>query len=216
MMRSQEPFQFVAASYLVRICPERANNLAELAAELKTVSDNSIFYHTFQSLEEHHYTPFSSEFAQWVVASCNQYSLAEQMAALDVGRFVSIDELRHELVTVIEDYIAQFPQAREARGFEPFYFCEEIEFTLPLDMRATTLAELADGIRNLSPQSLHHHFINSRLRLRLQTNDFSHWIDRNFELTELAFRLNQVDFHTNTLDSLRDELVATIEPWVNQ
>jgi hypothetical protein len=216
MMRANEPFQFIAASYMVRICRERANNLAELAAELRTVSDASIFYHTFQSLEEHHYTPFSSEFAQWVVAACNQYTLAEQMAALDVGRFVSIDQLRRELVAVIEEYLEQYPQARLARGFEPFYFCEEIEFTLPLETRATTLAELADGIRNLSLQSLHHHFINSRLRLRLRTNDFSHWIQRNFGLTDLADRLNHVDFHTNTLDNLRDELVATLEPWINQ
>ena len=216
MMTAKEPFQFMAASYLIRIRQERAHTLAELAACLRSVSDASIFYHTFQSLEEHHYTSYSSEFAQWAVAACNAYPLAERMAALDVGEFVSIDDLRKELIQAVEEYIAQQPQFRDLLAYEPFYFCEEVEFTLPLEMRASNLAELSDGISRLSLQSLHHHFINSRLRLHLKTNDFSNWIQKNYDMPVLAMRLNRLDFHTNTLDGLRDELISTIEPWTHQ
>jgi len=216
MTKAKAPFQFIAASYLVEIRQDRAHTLAELASCLKSVSDASIFYHTYQSLEEHHYTPFSNEFAQWVLAACNAYSLAERLAAIDVGEFVAIDELRRELIRAIEESLAERPQFRDLVAFEPFYFCEAVEFTLPLDMRATTLAELDDGINKLSLQSLHHHFINSRLRLHLKSNDFSNWIEHNLNMPELAARVNRIDFHTNTLDGLREELHTTIEPWINR
>ncbi len=216
MKEAKEPFQFVAASYLVRIRQERAHTLAELASCLKGVSDASIFYHTFQSIEEHNYTTYSSDFAQWALAACNAYALAEQLAAIDVGEFVAIDGLRKELIRAVEDYIAEKPHSRDLLAYEPFYFCEEVQFTLPLDARANTLAELSDGISRLSFQSLHHHFINSRLRLHLKSNDFSNWIQKDLEMPELASRLNRLDFHTNTLDGLRDDIVSTLEPWTRQ
>jgi hypothetical protein len=216
MKQAKEPFQFVAASYLIRIRQERAHTLAELASCLKNVSDASIFYHTYQSIEEHNYTSYSSDFAQWAVAACNAYALAEQMAAIDVGEFVTIDDMRKELIGAVEAYIAEKPQFRDLLAYEPFYFCEEVEFTLPLDMRANNLAELSNGISRLSLQSLHHHFISSRLRLHLKSNDFSNWIQKDLGMPELASRMNRLDFHTNTLDGLRDEIVSTLEPWTRQ
>jgi hypothetical protein len=213
MRQAKNPFQFIAASYLIKIGRERAHTLAELATCLKEVPDGSIFYHTFQSLEEHHYTAFSSEFAQWVMAACNQTALAERLAAIDVADFVSIDGLRTALVTAIEEHNARHPNWQNNVAFEPFYFCEGVEFTLPLGMRATTLTELADGICKLSLQSLHHHFISSRLRLHLKTNDFSHWIENELDLPELAATLNRLDFHTSTLDGLRDDIETTIRGW---
>ena len=76
MKRADEPFEFYAASYLVNIRKERAYTLADMAKHLRACSDESIFYHTFQSLETHHYSTFSSDFAQWVQAACNEAVLA--------------------------------------------------------------------------------------------------------------------------------------------
>lgn len=214
MRQPTEPFQFVAASYLIRIRRERAQTLGDMARYLKTVSEGSIFYHTFQSLESHHYSAFSSDFAQWTMAACNEASLAERLAGVDLREFVSLEDLREVLASLLEDHLRQTPQAADRPAFEPFHFCEAVEVTVPLEVRAHNLAELAQGIRQLSLQTLHHHFINSRLRLHLRTNDFSNWIERSLELPELAEKLNSVDFYANTLDGVRQELVQTIEPWI--
>ena len=216
MTRAKEPFHFVAASYLVRICRERARTLGDMARYLRACSDASIFYHTFQSLETHHYSAFSSDFAQWIMAACNEASLAEQLAAVDVREFVSIDSLRDALAGRVEDHLRQNPASAERPGFEPFHFCEAIEVTIPLEERAWDLAELAAGICRLSLHTLHYHFINSRLRLHLQTNDFSNWIENSLEMPELARRLNRIDVYMNTLEGLREEvcrvLRAAMEP----
>jgi Family of unknown function (DUF5752) len=214
MKRAEHPFEFVVASYLIRICPERAWTLAELAQNLTRISEASIFYHTFQSLESHHYTIFSNDFAQWVMASCNEAVLAEELAGIDLRDIQSIEELRSVLTTGVEAYLSQQPQAADRPAYEAFYFCEATEVIVPLESRAYTLEELSAGIRQLSLHTLHHHFISSRLREPLQINDFSNWIGDSLQMPDLAAKLNQIDFYMNTLEGVRKEILQTIERWV--
>jgi hypothetical protein len=213
MKTAKEPFEFVAASYLIRVRPERARNLGEMARFLRSCSEESIFYHTFQSLETHHYTSFSSDFAQWILAACNEAALAESLATLDLRSIVSLPDLREAIAGRIERHCRAFPESAERPAFEPFHFCEAIEVTVPLDTRARNLVELGDGIRRLSLHTLHYHFISSRLRLRLRTNDFSHWIHFSLGFHELADRVNSLDIYTNTLEGLRDDILAAIGEW---
>jgi hypothetical protein len=215
MRVGQAPFQFVAASYLTLIRPERAYSLGDMARFLRSVSEASIFCHTFQSLESHHYATFSSDFAQWIMAACNEAALAERLATIDLRECVSLEELRDALASRVEDHVRQNPLSAERPAFEPFHFCEIVEVTIPLETRALTLGELSDGIRHLGLQTLHHHFINSRLRLRLRTNDFSNWIEHSLEMPELAEQLNRIDFYTNTLERVREEVLEALAPWIN-
>jgi len=216
MRRASDPFQFVAASYLIRVCRERAHTLGEMARCLRTVPDGSIFYHTFQSLESHHYTSFSSDFAQWTMAACNEQALAERLAAVDLRDVVSLGALREALANQVEEHLRQNPQSADRPAFEPFHFCEAAEVTMPLDAQAYTLTELAAGIRQLSLQTLHHHLINAGLRLGLRTNDFSNWIERSLGLPELAARLNRIDFYSNSLEGVRKQVLRTLESWREQ
>ena len=213
MKRAQQPFRFVCASYLTRISLERAWTLAELEQHLRSVSAGSIFYHTFQSLEAHHYTIFANDFAHWVMAGCNEATLAEELGAIDLRDFVSVEELRKVLVHVMESHLEKMPQSADRPAFEPFYFCEAVEIAVPLGTEANTLAELAEGVRQMSLRTFHYHFINSRLRLQLRTNDFSLWIHGNLELPNLADQLNRMDFYTNTLEGVREEVLQLLEAW---
>jgi len=209
--RAEQPFQFMAASYLIRIGAQPVLTLGEFAKSLRTCPEASIFYHTFQSLEAHHYTAFSSDFAQWALAACNEAALAEQLAVVDLRDIVTLEELRVILVGIVDDHLKQHSQAIDRQAFEAFYFSEAKEVTVPIGSPAWTLAELADGIRLLGHQSLHYHFINSRLRLQLKTNDFSHWIENSLHNPKLAARLNRIDFYNDTLDELRQDIVAMLE-----
>jgi hypothetical protein len=214
--QANEPFQFVAASYLTRVGRECANNLQDLAKNIAAVPEASIFCHTFQSLETHNYVSYSSDFAQWVVASCNEEQLAERLGTVDVKEFVTIQDLRAVLLNIVEEHLRAYPRSADRPALEPFYFCETTEVTLPLHFRAANLAELADGIRHLSLHSLHYHFINSRLRLHLRTNDFSNWIEKEMDLPKLSARINRIDFYTNTLEGVRQSILDCIQPSSNR
>ncbi len=216
MKQAKTPFQFVTASYLIRISPDRARTIEELGRNLQTCSDASIFYHTFQSLERQHYAAFSNDFAQWVGASCGEPSLAERLAAIDVRDCTSLAMLRDALVNIVDGYVRANSTPAAQVSYEPFYFCEALEFTVPRDETASTLAELEEGVRRISLQTLHHHFINSRLRLHLQTNDFSYWIQNSLELPELARCIDRIDIYVNTLEKMREEIMAAIHSRIDQ
>jgi hypothetical protein len=61
---AEHPFQFATASHLTRIGNQCADTLGELCDGLEGCSEASIFYHTFQSLERHHFLTegFSNDF----------------------------------------------------------------------------------------------------------------------------------------------------------
>ena len=218
MKTADQPFRFYTASDLVRICNQRAANLLELSEALEQCSDASVFYHTFQSLGRYHFLTerFSNDFAQWTLAACNRNHLAERLAAVDIREYVSIAELRRDLLRLIRDFCQAEPQLAAQKAFEPFYFCESAEVTLPLGLEAHALEEFRDEVQRLGHASLHFHFISSRLRLHLKTNDFSHWLSTSLGLQALAAQINRIDVYTNTLDGIGREIVRLIDQSIRQ
>lgn len=216
MKQAEKPFQFVDAFYLVVVGLQSAHTLREFARELNEVSPYCIFCHTYHALATHHYTSYSSDFAQWVMAGCNEGELAEQLGAIDVRQFVELKDLRAALVREVDEYLTAYPTAADRPAFEPFYFAETREVVQPVDRRAFNLVELAEGMREMSLHSLHYHFVNSRLRLHLRTNDFSNWIENELGFPELALQIKRVDFYTNTLPEVRAEILDCITPWIGR
>ena len=213
MKRAEQAFQFKTVSYLTRIANEMATTLAQLKQGLESCSDTSIFNHTFQTLSHHHFLTqgFSNDFAQWVLAACNRPELAEHLASLDIRDYLSLAELRADLKRLVSEYCDQNPQQAEQTAFEPFFFYEAIGVEVPLEMEAWTLEEFRNGLEKLSHASFHFHFIASRLRLQLRTNDFSYWLESCLDLGTLAKRVNRIDIYTNTLESALQRIVSLVE-----
>jgi len=209
MKTAAQPFQFVTASYLTRVNSQIATNLDELRVGIEQASDESIFYHTFQSLGRHHFLTegFSNDFAQWVLAALNRGELAEQLGGLDIRDYPSLAELRGDLRRLVTAYCEEHPTEARQSGFEPFYFSESVVVTVPLDVEVRTLAEFRDALKRVSHDTFYHHFIASRLRLHLGTNDFSNWLATDLQEPELAQRANRIDIYKNPLDTARDELI---------
>jgi hypothetical protein len=211
--RAARPFQFATVSYLTRICNQRAKNLGELRSGLETCSDASIFYHTFQSLMRHHFLTdgFSNDVAQWVLAALNRSHLAEQLAALDIRGYTDLRDLRNDMLRVTDEFCAAHPQDLERPAFEPFYFCESFEVMLPQTWEAATLEEFRNGLEHLSNGAFYYHFLISRLRLQLRTNDFSQWFVNELGLEPLARRTDRIDIYTNTLENARAKLLQYVD-----
>ena len=67
------------------------------------------------------------------------------------------------------------------------------------------------GLERLSHASFYYHFVASRLRLQLRTNDFSHWFEQSLGLPQLAARADRIDIYINTLDTARKELIELVD-----
>ena len=213
MKPAETPFEFFTVTYLTRIGNLSAGTLAELLAGLEQCSDASIFHHTFQTLSSHHFLTegFSNDFAQWVLADANRDALAEQLAALDIRDYSSIAALREDLCRVVRAFCEEHPEFAGQSALERFYFCEAVEVTVPFGFAAASLDDFREGIARLSHASFFFHFISSRLRLQLRTNDFSHWLANGLGLMSLAENINRIDVYTNTLDSARAKLLRLLD-----
>jgi len=210
---ARAPFYFNSAAHLLRIGKEKASSLQELLEALRTCSDACIFQHTFQTLEEHHFIRegFSNDFSHWAFSACNEVALAERLAALDVREFTSISALRERLVSMIESYLVRNPRAATRVATEPFYLMAVDLVVVPTPYVARTLEEFADGLRKVSIHSIYYHFIDARLRIKLNTNDFSVWLDQELDLGAAADRINRIDIYTSTLEGVRRNILRIIE-----
>ena len=146
-----------------------------------------------------------------MLAACNRPELAERLAGLDIRDYLSLAELRRDLLRTVSEYCDSNPSFANQLAFETFYFCAAIEVAVPLNLEARTLEEFRAGLEHLTHASLHYHFIASRLRLHLRTNDFSNWLEGSLGLPKLAQQVNRVDIYTNTLDSVREKLIALVD-----
>ena len=213
MRWARSPFYFNSASSLIRIGREKANTLDELLHGIETCPRSSIFQHMFQTLSEHHFIRegFSNDFAHWAFASCNEVGLAERLAGIDIREYTSVDALRDRLVSVLREYLASNPRVGERQGFEPFYFCASDTVVIPTPFVARNLQEFADGLRKVSIYSIHYHFIEARLRLKLNSNDFSVWLENEMDLPNAADRLTRIDIYTSTLNDIRRAILRIVE-----
>jgi len=215
---ARSPFYFNSAAHLLRIGREKATNLQELLETLRTCPDSSIFQHTFQTLAEHHFIKegFSNDFSHWAFAACNEVELAERLASIDIREFTSIATLRERVVRVIEEYLQKNPRAATRGAMEPFYWMASDLVVVPTPYVARNLEEFAEGIHKVSIHAIYYHFIDARLRLKLNTNDFSVWLERDLDLAQAADRLNRIDIYTSTLEGVRRGILKTIEIEINR
>jgi hypothetical protein len=211
--RAATPFEFKSAAHLLFIEKERACNIMELSQALRSCPEESIFQHTFRTLEEHHFIKegFSNDFAHWAYVELGEVGLGERLASLDVREFTSLEKLRLRLTEIVEDYGKQNSKACEHEVVAPFYFCSSRTIVLPGQRTAASLTEFIDGLRQVSLHSIHYHFIEARLRRKLESNDFSIWLKRDLGVEREADLLDQIDIYTATLEGVRRKIIQILQ-----
>lgn len=210
---ARKPFYFNTSEHLLRIGREKATTLAELLEALRRCPPDSVFQHTFRTLQEHHFIRqgFSNDFAHWALSACNEPALGERLASVDVRDFTAIEDLRQHLVSILDAYVLQNPSAAARPAHEPFYFCAADIVVLPTRFVPDTLAGFVDGLKRVSIHSIHHHFIEARLRLKLMSNDFSQWLLEEMNLPNTARLVNRIDIYTATMENVRQQIIRIVE-----
>jgi Family of unknown function (DUF5752) len=217
MRKPDKPFYFNTSEHLLRIGRERAINLSELLEAVQTCPEDSVFQHTFRTLQDHHFIRqgFSNDFAHWSLSACNEPALAEQLASVDVREFTAIEGLRRRMIEIIDEFLENHPRSGSRPAYEPFYFCAADLVVLPTPFAPDTLKGFLDGLNQVSVHSIHHHFIEARLRLHRMSNDFSNWLEQEVGLTEAADAIERIDIYTNTLEGVRLQIARIVAQAIN-
>lgn len=165
----------------------RVHTLNELRDALLDIGPDSIFYHFWGGLlhprfEEREY---NNDFASWVRHNLHDDTLAEQLAVIDPTRYPDIDELRQELLDLVEERLDQSDVERPR--------------------------ELASVLPHLSVSSIFYHFVDARRRMGGHTDDFRIWLAAFGDPYDtLCERLGNVDPYFASLGELRDQLAAVL------
>lgn len=217
MRKPRKAFYFNTSEHLLRIGRQRANTLSELLQAVETCPDDSIFQHTFRTLQEHHFIRegFSNDFAHWSLFACHEPALAEQLAAVDVREFTAIEGLRRRMLEIIDSFLQTHARSGSRPAHEPFYFCSADIVVLPTAFAPDTLRGFLDGINQVSVHSIHHHFIEARLRIHRMSNDFSQWLEEEMGLQEAADAIERIDFYTNTMEGVRRQIAGIVSQAMN-
>lgn len=206
------PFYFNTSEHLRRISRYRANNLSELLRSIEACPEDCIFQHTFRTLQEHHFIRqgFSNDFAHWALSACNEPALAEQLAGVDVREFTTLEGIRGKMLELMREFLRMRPDSGARAAQEPFYFCASDIVVLPTSYAPDTLEGFLNALKQVSIHSIHHHFIEARLRLKRMSNDFSTWLEQDVGLTEAADEVERIDIYTNTMDGVRRKIVRIV------
>ena len=213
--KNDKTFRFYTRLHLRVLTGLKAATIEELLALLKKVPGSSIYYHTHHFLQQHeHLSPEPpNDFAHWITNALNEETLGEKIASIDTIQYPSIRSLRNEITRIIEDYIEKNPRAK-ARFASPdkaFHFIESISFILPTPYVAKDLKDFVDILKKITVDSIYFHIFEARLRLDMETNDFSFWLGTSLMEEELAGKITSLDPYTYTMQALREKLIELTE-----
>ena len=99
-----EPFNIKDCALLVISTGKSAQNLRELRDNLIIIDPGSIYYHFWGTLLRPRFDDpeYNNDFASWIRHNLHDAILAERLGVVDPSEFNEIDDLRHELIDLIE------------------------------------------------------------------------------------------------------------------
>ncbi len=210
------PFEFKQCVTILKSTGKKAKNLKELCVLIGSVSDESIFHHTYQYFLKEHVLEYTNDFAHWVGESLEERSLAEQLSNIDPYSLGSLADLRQELQNVITAYLDRSPEPREARQREEFFFNETVTFVFPVGIWVRNLAEFLMAIKLIESGSIYYHFYEARVRVEDRMDDFSKWIGEALGKEDLAMRIRSIDPFMHNVEEIRHHIADAVEEGVTK
>ncbi len=216
MAEKIEPFEFRQCVSILVSTGKKAKDLHELRNMIATISDESIFHHTYQYFLKGHILEYTNDFAQWAGESLEERALAEHLSNIDPYEFKDIKNLREKIILVIDEYLKNFPEPRMAASGDEFFFNETVTIIFPVGIRAKNLAEFLTAIKFIDTGCIYYHFYEARTRLGGGIDDFSRWIEDAFEKKELANKIRSIDPFMHNIEEIREHLLEVVEEEVRK
>ncbi len=206
-----KPFAFNQCTSIIRSTGKKARNLKELRNLVTVVTTESIFHHTYQYFLKGHMLEYTNDFAHWAGANLEESALAEQLANIDPYAFNEIEELRTEILRVLDNYLAMCPETRKVFVGDEFYFSEAVTMICPVGVVARNIAEFLMALKYIDSGAIYYHFYEARTRLGGNTDDFSKWFEDVHNKSELAEQIRSIDPFMHNIEGIRDNLTTLIE-----
>ncbi len=204
-----QPFEVKDCALSALATGQKAQNLRELRDNIRTVMPGSLVYHFWAGkLRPRFDDPeFNNDFASWARHALHDKILAERLGMIDPTTFSSDEELRQELLDIIEERLDEVEYVAWCDRDQAFYFITSHIVIFDTKRVIYEPSELVSVIPSLNSGSVFYHFIDARRRTFGHMDDFRAWL-YGFEdsYRDLCDLLSTIDPFFSTLPELRDQL----------
>lgn len=210
---AKDPFWFRECFLMTMPVGIRVGNLRELLHVIKEVDDAALYYHLFQCrlVISPPTIEYPNDFAQWAGLALQEKALAEKLSSFDPLDYADLNQVRQAVVDIMEEHLWELPFIPWARpGFE-FHFCEASTVVIRSEIAAANLREFCQGLKKVGLDSIYYHFFEARWRLEKPIDDFSYWIETNFDVPELVTAIRDIDIYFYSLREIRNTLLGLID-----
>lgn len=187
-----------------------ARSLIELKDQLSTIHSSSIYYHFWggRLRTSFEYTEYHNDFSSWVHDFLHDDILAERLELLNPQDFENIEELRNELIEIIDDRLEEREIIPWVKAENKFHFVKYKIIVFQTRHQVNIPNELVRIIPLLTRSSLFYHMIDASLRTPSHTNDISEWLNQyQGQYQDLVNAIKRVDPYLISLTDLQTKLL---------
>lgn len=218
---AKEAFIAMPDSFAIKDCAllaiatgQRAQNLRELADKLSSVNAECIYYHFWGGLLRPHFDnpEYPNDFAAWAHSALHDHHLAERLGMITPSDFNTLEELRTEVIEIVEERLDEVEYVPWTKGNQQFHFIHSQIVIFDTKRRLQKPEELLDIFPLLSKGSIFYHFIDASRRLESKKDDFSAWMDNwGDDYSELIEQLSTVDPYFSSLSQLQENIIPILQ-----
>ena len=213
-----DPFAVKDCALIAIATGERAHNLRELRDRLETTRPGCIYHHFWGGLLRPSFDDpeYQNDFAVWAYHGLRDRFLAERLALIDPTELADMEELRRELIEIIEERLDENESVPWASAHQQFHFIRSQIIVFDTRLRLTKPEQLKEYIANLTVGSIFYHFVDARRRTANRSDDFSEWL-KGFgdSYNRLLEQIAALDPYFKSLTELRSQLSQIFEEYVN-
>lgn len=187
----------------------KAQNLRELHDQIQTIHPGSLYHHFWGNLLNPRFDDpeYQNDFAVWAYRYMHDLKIAEKLSMVDPSLYSNIEDLRKDVLEIIEERLYESEYVPWAKSGEEFRFIRSQSVIFDTGKTYADPKELKDVISTMSLGSIFYHFIDSRRRTQDSKNDFSLWLAGfGDKYVGLAAELDKIDPYFTTLNELRQEI----------
>jgi hypothetical protein len=180
---------------------------------LEQVPVGSVVHHVYGSFLRHRFYvgPYANDFASWAATHVRDRVLGERLAVLDPFEAGDLEQLREELISIIDDHLSRLPLVPRVVYGEPFSFVESHIIEVPTDQEVRTLAEFRSSLAEVDLSAVYYHMVEARVRLGRRSGDFAQWFRDGLGRPDLADQVERIDLYFLSLERVRARILGLLD-----
>lgn len=187
-----------------------AFNLRELRDRIAACTNDVLYHHFCETplVASFDYPDFRNDFAVWASKRLGDKVLAERLGIFDPYSYGSIEDLRGEVLDVIDERLSELTMVPWARQGHEFYFMKATTIIFDTGERIHQPEDLLTAIQRMSTGSIYFHFLEARRRPPVGCDDFAAWLPAfGADWQPYIDALRELDFYFSTLSQLKEQLI---------